>query len=121
MTSGEPNKSSGSPPEHHPEHPKVPSAALKPLDARSFAPVHRNRPPPVATNAPGPSQPPSPPSPSYSYVKTLFLSPSPLASPRAGPPGVGGFYWAAPTAADPESGVPPGIPHEVFKTHRSTV
>ena len=45
MPFGEPNMSSGSPPEHHPEQLKVPSAALEPLDARSFAPVDRNRPP----------------------------------------------------------------------------
>ena len=73
MTFGEPNMSSGSPPEHHPEHPKVPSAALEPPEARSSTPVHRNRPSPVASKTPGSSQPPSPPSPSYSYVKTLFL------------------------------------------------
>ena len=32
-----------------------------------------------------------------------------------------GFYWAAPTAADPESGAPPGIPCEVLKARGSTV
>ena len=51
---------------------------------------------------PWPLQTPSPPSPFYSYVKTLFLSPPSLASPRAGPPGVGGFPRAAPSAADPK-------------------
>ena len=97
MTFGEPNKSSGSPPERHPEHPKIPSAALKPLHARSFAPVDRNRSTPMT---PCGLQPPSPPSPFYSYVKTLFLSPSPLASPRAGPSGsaectlAGGWGWS---------------------------
>ena len=73
MTLGDTKMSSGSTPEHHPEHPKIPSAALEPLEARSSAPVHRNRPSPVASKTPGLSQPPSPPSPSYSYVKTLFL------------------------------------------------
>ena len=37
----------GSTPEHHPEHPKIPNAALEPLEARSSAPVHRNRPSPA--------------------------------------------------------------------------
>ena len=87
MPFGEPNMSSGSPPEHHPEQLKVPSAALEPLDARSSAPVHRNRPPTVPTGTTGMPQPPSPPSPSYSYVTTMFLTPPSLASPRAGPAG----------------------------------
>ena len=91
MTLGDLKMSSGSTPEHHPEHPKIPNAALEPLEARSSAPVHRNRPSPVASKTPGSSQPPSPPSPSYSYVKTLFLLPASLASPRAGPTGVGGL------------------------------
>ena len=47
MTFGDPQMNSGSLPEHHPEHPKVPSAALEPLEARSSAPVHRNRPSPA--------------------------------------------------------------------------
>ena len=45
MPLGEPNVGPGSLPEHHPEQLKVPSAALESLDARSFAPVDRNRPP----------------------------------------------------------------------------
>ena len=48
--------------------------------------------PPVQLARPSPIRPPSP---FYSYVKTLFLSPSPLASPRAGPPGVGGVCFGA--------------------------
>ena len=47
MTLGDPKMSSGSTPEHHPEHPKIPNAALEPLEARSSAPVHRNRPSPA--------------------------------------------------------------------------
>ena len=35
--------------------------------------------------------------------------------------GVGGFYWAAPTAADPESGAPPRMPCEVLKARGFTV
>ena len=31
------------------------------------------------------------------------------------------FYWAAPTAADPESGAPLGIPCEVLKARGSSV
>ena len=34
---------------------------------------------------------------------------------------INGFYSAAPTAADPESGAPPGIPCEVLKARGSTV
>ena len=49
--------SSGSPPERHPEHPKIPSAALKPLHARSFAPVDRNRPPGTSCRASAPEPP----------------------------------------------------------------
>ena len=41
MTFGEPNMSSGSPPDHHPEQLKVPITALEPLEAGSSAPVHR--------------------------------------------------------------------------------
>ena len=91
MTLGDPKMSSGSTPEHHPEHPKIPNAALEPLEARSSAPVHRNRPSPVASGTPWAPQPPSPPSPSYSYVTTLFLSPSPLPPRAPDPPGSADF------------------------------
>jgi len=47
MTLGDPKMNCGSTPEHHPEHPKIPNAALEPLEARSSAPVHRNRPSPA--------------------------------------------------------------------------
>ena len=63
-------------------------------------------------------------------VVRLALRPSTLGfsrlAPSIKPPprrtrGVGGFYWAAPTAANPESGVPTIIPCEVLKAHGSTV
>ena len=63
---------------------------------------HSREPP----GTPGPLQPPSPPSPFYSYVKTLFLSPPPLASPRAGPPGVGGLFLLPASLASPHAGPP---------------
>ena len=47
MTFGEPNRSSGAPKEEHPGHLKDPDAAPEPPEAKSFAPVHRNRPPGV--------------------------------------------------------------------------
>ena len=69
----------------------------------------------------GATQPP----PLIIYVQTLHPSRSRLPALPGLPPrrtrGVGGFYWAAPTAADPESGVPTKIPCEVLKAHGSTV
>ena len=53
----------------------------------------------------------------YSSPNIIFLTQFPL-PPRAPDPGVGGFYRAAPTAADPEGGVPTKIPCEVLKADR---
>ena len=98
MPFGEPDKSSGSPPEHHPEHPKIPSAALEPLDARSFAHVHRNRPPRHSRIVSAPE----PPVTLLQLCKdTVPNTVLPCLPPRR-TTRVGGFNWAAPTAADPK-------------------
>ena len=69
---------------------------------------------------------PQPPAPQNSTKASPTRVP-PLVPPSNTPPhasspsGVGGFYWAAPTAADPESGAPPRMPCEVLKARGSTV
>ena len=98
MTFGEPKMSSGSTPERFPEHPKIPSTALKPLQARSSAPVHRNRPPRYSCG-------PSAPEPPVTLLQ-LCKDPVPFTAlpclPARRTPRGRRIERAAPSAADPE-------------------